>query len=101
MVACEIWTGTSDDKNCFAIKPPMIAPTKNTRFHICNFQLKSKNLTFFPAPDAEQMVLRLDEKPNDFPKYKRNNMIAAIMAPENHHDHVCVKNELIIVMILG
>ena len=33
-------------------------------FQICDFQLKSKNLIFFPTPEAAQMVLRLEENPN-------------------------------------
>jgi hypothetical protein len=39
-------------------------------------------------PVAAQMVLRLDENPNDFPKNNKKNIMAAIMAPENHQDQV-------------
>jgi hypothetical protein len=88
MVASEMGTGASVDKNCLAMKPPIIAPIKNTRFQIWAFQLKSKNFVFFPSPLAAQMVLRLEEKPNDLPKKSRKNIILAIIAPENHHDHV-------------
>lgn len=100
IVAGEMATPISDDKNCFAMNPPTIAPTKNTKFHVCAFQLKSKNFVFFPNPAAAQMVLKLAEKPKDWPKYKRKNMMAAIIAPENHHDQVCVINSLMYVFIL-
>lgn len=59
------------------------------------FQLKSKNGTFLPRPTAEQMVRRLEEKPNDWPKYTRENIMAAIMVPENHQLHGRVKNSCI------
>jgi hypothetical protein len=42
-----------------------------------------------------QMVLKLEENPKVCPKYKRKNIIAAIMVPENHQGHVCVKIVLI------
>jgi len=49
MVSGEMSTGLPDDKNCFAIIPPMMAPTRKTKFQVCVFQLKSKNLFFFPT----------------------------------------------------
>jgi len=72
-----------------------MAPTKKTRFQICVFHLKSKNFAFLPNPAAAHIVLKLEEKPNDCPKYKRKNMMPAIIAPENHQDQVCVKSSLI------
>ena len=65
IVDAEISTGASVDRNCLAINPPMMAPTKKTRFQIWFFQLKLKKLIFFPTPVAAQMVLKLDEKPKD------------------------------------
>ena len=78
----------------------MMAPTKKTKFQIWVFQLKLKKLAFLPKPTAAQMVLKLEENPNDWPKYIRKNMMAAIMVPENHHDHVCVINSIISSVVL-
>jgi len=33
------------------------------------------------------MVFKFDEKPKDFPKNTRRNMILEISIPENHHGH--------------
>lgn len=65
MVSGEICTGTPVDSNSLLIKPPMIAPTRNIRFHFWVFQLNAKNLVFFPSPAAAQIVLRFAENPND------------------------------------
>jgi hypothetical protein len=60
--------------------------------------LKSKNLTFFPAPEIVQIVLKFDENPKDFPKKIIANMINEIIIPENHHDHGIVNNSLIVLI---
>jgi len=65
MVAAEICTGWSLFSNVPQINPPIIAPTKKTRFQTWVFQLKLKKLTDFPKPAAEHIVRKLDEKPND------------------------------------
>ena len=44
MVDSEINTGSPSDRNCAAMYPPMAAPIRNIRFHVCVFQLKLKNL---------------------------------------------------------
>ena len=54
IVSPEICTGKSFDKNCFAMKPPMMAPIKKTRFQVWAFQLKLKNLTFLPNPSQHK-----------------------------------------------
>jgi hypothetical protein len=100
IVASEIRTGASVDKNSRAINPPSIAPTKNTRFQLCVFQSKSKNLVDFPRPAAEQIVLKFEENPKDCPKYNKKNMIAAIIMPENHQDHGCNINSIIFCLVV-
>ena len=83
------------------MKPPAKPPIKNIRFQIWLFQLKSKNFTFFPAPDIEHMVRKFAEKPNDPPKYNKYNMMNPITIPENHHDHACVKIVVILIKLKG
>jgi hypothetical protein len=82
-------------KNCFEINPPITAPKRNTKFHFCYFQLKSKKLAFLPRPTAAQIVVKFDENPNDFPKKSKVNIMLTITIPENHHDHGCVINSII------
>ena len=84
IVFSEIATGAPSERNCFVIKPPKIAPTKNTKFHNCDRQLKSKNFTNFPPPATEQIVLKLDENPNDYPKNNNKNIVLTIIIPNTH-----------------
>jgi hypothetical protein len=74
-----------------AIYPPIIAPTKKTKFQDCVFQSKSKNFTRFPAPAIVQSVRKFEENPKDFPKKSIKNMTVEMMIPENHHGQGCIK----------
>ena len=41
---------------------------------------------------AEQIVRRLDENPNDFPKNRSSTITKAIMMPDVYHGHGCLNN---------
>src|SRR5688572_6022217 len=72
-----------------------MAPTRNIKFQVWAFQLKSKNFTFLPAPQAAQMVRKLEEKPNDFPKNSRMAITRTITIPEVYHGQGCFNNSSI------
>lgn len=71
-------------RNCTAIKPPIILPTTTHRFHWCSFQSKSKNELIFPAPPIEQIVRKLEDIPNVFPKETKRNITVAIKDPDTN-----------------
>src|SRR5690606_37536741 len=76
-------------KYCAVSHPPIIEPSKKRRFQRSARQLKSKNLTRFPAPAREQMVCRLEEKPNLFPQKMSISITAVISKPEIYQGQGC------------
>ncbi len=96
IVLAEICTPWVVLRKLWAINPPIMVPSIKTKFHCCDFQLKSKNLIHFPAPAMEQTVLRFEENPNDCPKKRRMNITVAMTMPEVHHGQGCDKNSIIL-----
>src|SRR5690606_622429 len=84
---------------CEVSHPPIMEPIRKRRFHRCDFQSKSKNLTRLPAPAIVQMVRKLDEKPKVFPQKIRMSMTAVISKPEMYQGQGCLMNSTIVFII--
>ena len=97
MVLADSFSAASVLKKCVATNPPITEPTKNKRFQRCSFHSKSKNVVFLPAPQAAQMVLKLEEKPKVRPKNNKINMIQAIKKPEKYQGQGANKNSEIVI----
>src|SRR5690606_1551119 len=89
MVASEISGACPSESRCAEIKPPIIAPTKKSRFQRCDFQSKLKKSQLAPAPMAEQRVLKFDEKPKFLPNTVRVSMISPTSPPPMYHGQGC------------
>jgi hypothetical protein len=57
-------------------------------FQRCAFHSKLKKPTRFPNPAMEHMERKLEDIPNDLPKYIKQSMMMPIKNPEKYQDQV-------------
>lgn len=95
MVAADRLSASGLLKNLADSHPPIIAPSRKSRFHRCAFQSKLKKLLRLPAPAMLQMVRKLAEKPKLFPQKISISIITTMTIPEKYQGQGCLINSII------